>query len=376
MSRILVEAVTTRRQQKDFFRFPWDLYRADPNWIPPLRQNQQELLGFKSHPFHDEATVQPLVAYQDGKVCGRIAAIVHRGHNQRYQEQRGFFGFLETIDDEDVAGRLFDAAFGWLRSQGMNCVRGPMNPGFHYEIGMLVEGFEYPPTFMMTYNPAYYGRLLERLGGFEKAQDLYAFYGHIDMVPQLLEKIGRVVKVANDRFQFSLRPIDTSRFRQEIQLFLEIYNKSFQSHWGFVPMSEGEVARISSELRHLIVPELTVMAEVEGKPVGCMFAIPDYNPRIRQIDGRLFPFGFARLLWNRRAIKRARLVSANVIPEYQMWGLGMAMLDYLVPIAQRRGIQDAEFSWVAESNKLSRLTLENGGATREKIYRIFDRQIV
>jgi hypothetical protein len=275
MSRISVEAVVNRRQRKDFLGFPWDLYRTDPNWVPPLRQNQQELLGFKSHPFQDEATVQPFVAYRAGKVCGRIAAIVHRAHNQRYRERRGFFGFFETIEDEAVAGRLFEAAFEWLRSHGMNCIRGPMNPGFHYEIGMLIDGFEQPPTFMMTYNPDYYPRMLDCIGGFEKAQDLYAFYGHIDMVPQLLEKIGRVVKVANDRFQFTLRPIDTSRFRAEIGMFLEIYNKSFQSHWGFVPMSAGEVSRISSELRHLIVPELTVIAEVEGKPAGCMFAIPD-----------------------------------------------------------------------------------------------------
>ena len=140
-------------------------------------------------------------------------------------------------------------------------------------------------------------------------------------------------------------------------------------------MSSGELDRIASEMRHLIVPELVVIAEVDDKPVGSMFVLPDYNPRIRQIDGRLFPFGFVRLLWNRRSIKRVRILSANVMPEYQMWGLALSMLEFLVPIAQRLGIQHAEFSWVAESNKLSRMSLENGGARREKTYRIFDRDI-
>ena len=347
--KIQIDAVQTRRQQKQFFQLPWELYRDDPLWIPPLRRNQLELLGYRPHPFHDEAEVQTFIALRGGKVCGRIAAIIHRAHVKRYKEQRGFFGFFESIDDEDVAGRLFDTANDWLRAREMDCIRGPMNPAFHYEMGMLVDGFDKSPSFMMTYNPSYYPSLLERIGGFEKSEDLYAYYGHINMVPQVLEKIGFGVREAKKRFSIKLRPIDTSRFREEILMFLDIYNQSFQTHWGFVPMSAAEVATISSELRHLIVPDFTVIAEVDDKPVGCIFVLPDYNPRIRKIDGRLFPFGFLRLLWNRRAIKRARIVSANVLPEYQMWGLGLVMLDYLVPLAQRGNIEDVEFSVVAES---------------------------
>ncbi len=375
MSNVIVEAVTDRRLQNQFLRFPWDLYRNDPRWVPPLRGNQRELLGFRPHPFHDDAQVQTFVARRGDRICGRIAAIIHRAHLKRYRDQRGFFGFFESEDDQEVAGRLVDAAIQWLRDRDMVCLRGPMNPAFHYELGMLVEGFEHAPTFMTTYNPAYYPELLKRIGKFEKAQDLYAFRGHITMAPQLLDKIGFGVRQARERFQVNLRPMDARRFDKEIQMFLQIYNQSFQTHWGFVPMSPAEVVRISSELRHLIIPEITVIAEVDGKPVGCMFVLPDYNPRIRKIDGRLYPFGFARLLWNRRGIKQVRVISANVLPEYQMWGVGLVMLDSLVPIARKRGLEEVEFSWVAESNKLSRLSLENGGARRVKTWRVFDRDI-
>ncbi len=376
MPDIRVDAVSDRRQQKQFFRLPWDLYRDDPRWVPPLRTNQLELLGYKPHPFHNDAEMQTFIARRGDQVCGRVAAIIHRPHLERSGQQQGFFGFFESVNDENVAGRLFDAAESWLTDREMTSIRGPLNPAFHYEIGMLVDGFDQSPMFMTTYNPPWYPQLLERLGGFEKAQDLYAFHGHINMVPQLLETIGFGVEQARQRFSVHLRSMDTRRFGEEIQMFLEIYNQSFQSHWGFVPMSPAEVSQISSELRHLIIPEITVIAEIDDKPVGCIFVLPDYNPRIRQINGRLFPFGFLRLLWNRRGIGGYRLISANVVPEFQMWGVAMMMLDYLVPIAQRIGVQDVEFSWVAESNKLSRLSLENGGARRTKTWRIFDRSIV
>ncbi len=376
MSKIQVEPVQTRRQQKQFFQLPWQLYRDDPLWVPPLRKNQLELLGYKPHPFHDVADVQTFVAERGGEVCGRIATIIHHDHIKRYDEQRAFFGFFESVNDEEVAGRLFDTAFQWLRERGMESIRGPMSPAFHYEIGMLIDGFQYPPSFMIPYNPAYYPELLDRYGGFEKAQDLYTFYGHLSEVPKLLETINFVVAQAKQRFDIKLRAIDKRRFTEEIELFLRIYNQSFQSHWGFVPMSEAEMIQISAEMKHLILPDYTVYAEVDGKTIGVLFALPDYNPRIRKIDGRLFPFGFARLLWNRHGINRARVISTNVVPEFQMWGLAAVMLEYLIPIAQRNGLEHVEFSWVAESNKLSRLTLENGGGAREKTHRIFDRDIV
>ena len=158
-------------------------------------------------------------------------------------------------------------------------------------------------------------------------------------------------------------------------MFLEIYNRSLVGTWGFVPLSEAEVEHLSRGLKHLLLPELTVVAEIDGKPIGVMLGIPDYNPRIKQIDGRLFPFGFLRLLSNRRAITKARVVSANVLPEFQQWGVGLALMARLEEEIVTTSVQEAEFSWVLEDNHLSRASLERGGAIRQKTYRIFETTI-
>jgi GNAT superfamily N-acetyltransferase len=205
---------------------------------------------------------------------------------------------------------------------------------------------------------------------------MYAYWGHLDMLKGLDEKISFVIREATRRFNLRVRPMDRSRFKEEIHTFLEIYNQAFRGCWGFVPLSEEEVTHISASLRYLIAPELTAVAEVDGQAIGCVFGLPDYNPRIRKINGRLFPTGFLRLLWNRRAIKRIRIISANVLPQYQRWGVGLVLLSRLVPDAMRWGIQEAEFSWVMESNQLSRGSLERGGAICRKTYRLYDRDLV
>lgn len=375
MPRLQIEPVETRRQRMQFVQLPWRLYADDPLWMPPLRYNQLELLGYKPHPFHDDAEVQTFLATRDGRPCGRIAAIVHHAHLRQFNERRGYFGFFESEQDEEVSGRLFDAAADWLRSRDMQSLRGPMNPSFNYEMGMLVEGFDRPPAFMMTYNPAYYPALVERYGGFYKAQDMYAYWGHKGMLDKLDDKIRAIAQEAKRRFNLKLRPLNKSKFNEEIRTFLHIYNEAFQGHWGFVPLSEAEVVRMSSELRHLIVPKITAVAEVDGRAVGCVFGLPDYNPRIKKIDGRLFPTGFIRLLWNRRAIHGMRIIAANVLPEYQRWGVGLVLLNHLERDLVEWGMQEAEFSWIMESNHLSMKSIERGGAIRTKTYRLYDREL-
>ena len=356
---------------RQFLEFPWTVYRNDPYWIPPLRGNQKELVGYSSHPFYERNSVQTFLAVRGEEVCGRIAAILNWGHNERYRERRGFFGFFECFDDQEVADGLLDAVGQWFADQGIYCLRGPTNPSLNYELGLLVEGFDSAPTFMMTYNPPYYARLLEDYG-FRKTQDLYAFWGHIDMLPKIKEKLRPVVDQIIARYNVCVRPMDTSRFIEEVRMFLSIYNRALVSTWGFVPMSKGEVDHMAAGLRHLIVPELTVITEVDGQVVGAAFGLPDYNPRIRQIDGRLFPTGIFHLLRKKDRIKRIRLISTNVIPEYQRLGLGMVLMSGVVPKVLASGVEEAEFSWVLESNSLSRGALQKGGAKLTKTYRLYD----
>ncbi len=367
----IVKPVETRRERKQFLSLPWHFYRNDPNWIPPLRQNQKGLVGYSRHPFHEVAEMQTFLAFRDGEPCGRMAAILNRTHNQYHNERLGFWGFFESIDNQEVANKLFDAVRQWLAKRDIHHIRGPVNPSLNYECGLLIEGFHSPPTFMMTYNPPYYQRLVEGYG-FGKSQNLFAYWGPTEMVHKLDKKLAFVATEAAERFQIKTRPIDKSRFRQEIELFLDIYNQSLGGTWGFVPLSKHEIQHMSAEMKHLIIPELALFATVGDKPIGAVFGMPDYNPRIKKIDGRLFPFGFLTLLNKRRPFKRFRAIATAVIPEYQRWGVGLVLLKALIPKILASGLQEAEFSWVLESNDLSRRSLEKGGALLEKTYRIYD----
>jgi GNAT superfamily N-acetyltransferase len=370
MDGVRIEPVESRSAQHRFIRLPWRIYRDDPCWMPPLVHSQEELLGFRPHPFYEKSKARSFLAVRGGRDVGRITAIVNAGHVERYQEPRGFFGFFECDDDPAAASGLFTAAREWLHGQGMRAIRGPVNPSLNYECGLLIEGFETPPFFMMTHARPYYARLVEA-NGFGKIEDLYAFSGRTSMLSSLDSKLATMVQGVQERFGVKVRPLDRRRFTDEVRMFLDIYNSSLGGTWGFVPLTDGEVGHMATSLKHLIVPELALVAEVDGKPIGTAFCLLDYNPRIKAINGRLFPFGFLRLLWNKRGIKRMRAISTNVVPEYQAWGVGLVLMAGLVEPLLAWGMDEVEFSWVLESNHLSKRTLERGGATVTKKYRIY-----
>lgn len=371
MSDVTVKPVLTKRERTEFLQLPWNLYRGDANWIPPIRRDEEELVGYRPHPFYDRSGVQTFLAFRGGRALGRIAAILNEIHNDYHHERRGFFGFFECADDQDAASGLLDAVKEWLAERGIGRMRGPMNPSINYTLGTLVEGFDSPPTFMMTYNPPYYPRLIEACG-LVKAQDLYAYYGRRDMFPRVRSKLKPIYDQILERSEVRVRTLDRSRFVADVEAFLEVYNRSMAKHWSYCPLTQREVRHIAKALRWLIVPELTALAEVDGKLVGAVLAMLDYNPRVRAIGGRLFPFGFLRLLWNRRRIKKMRIVATNVVPEHQLMGVSLALLGALVSKCLDWGMEAAEFSWVAESNSLSRGSLEKGGAERLKTYRVYD----
>ncbi len=374
MAQINVWEVSSRKDQREFIQLAFRLYKDNPNWVPPLIMTQEELLGFRKHPFHDNAIVKNFLASRDGKVVGRISAIVNHGHNERFEEKRGFFGFFECIDDENVSQALFDRAAQCLKSYGMTDARGPVNPSLNYELGLLVDCFDMPPTFMMTYNPPYYERLVLK-AGYVKSQDLYAFVGDTSMLSTIDPKLAFVIQELKRRFNVNVRPFDPKHFLDEVKLFLDIYNRSLVGTWGFVPLSEREVLHQAAGLKHLLVPKLTTIIEVDGKPIGAGLGLLDFNPIIKKIGGRLFPFGFLRLILGKKHLKRVRLMSTNVIPEYQRWGFGLLALERMLPEALASGVTHGEFSWVLESNHLSRASLERAGTIREKTYRLYDRAL-
>ena len=368
------EPVGSKRDQKAFLHLEKEIYAGDPNWVPPIWMIRRELVGFKRHPFYDNAERQAFLVRRGDRVVGRLLAIINHTHNQCHQEKRGFFGFFECLDDQEACNELFRSATEWLAERGMTDVRGPVNPSLNYECGLLVDGFDTPPTYLIPYNCDYYGRLIEG-AGFAKVQDLFSYEASIKILEDLDPKLLFVITEATKRFKVTCRPIDRKHFAKDVRSFLEIYNQSLQQTWGYVPMSEAEIDHQSAGLKHLIVPELTSIAEIDGRPVGAGFGLLDFNELIAKINGRLFPFGWWTLLTKKREIKRLRLISTNVLPEYQKWGLGLVTLGRILPDAIQFGIETGEFSWVLESNTLSRGTIVRGGATMTKTHRIYDRSI-
>ncbi|MEO8675547.1 MAG: N-acetyltransferase [Casimicrobiaceae bacterium] len=369
---ISVRTATSWRDRRRFQRLPWTIYAGDPNWVPPLLSQERLLLGWGGHPFFANAEMVTLLAERDGKVAGRLAVFVNDIHNRKYDEKRGFYGFFECVDDVAVARGLFDAGRAWLEQRGMTSWRGPVNPSLNYTCGLLIDGFASPPVFLMTYNPPYYAALIEACG-FAKTQDLYAYEMDVALLAKLVARYKPAVLAALDGTGLTVRPFDPSRFDEEIATYLDLYNRSLEGNWGFTPLQDGEVKQIAVELKHLLAPEFVAFAMVEGKAVGAVLALLDYNQIIRKLDGRLFPFGIFRLMWGKKRINVARAMAVTMVPEFQQSGFAIVLLDRLVEAARSWRLQGWEFSWVLESNTSSRGTLERLNTKRSKTYRIYDR---
>ena len=264
--------------------------------------------------------MQTFVAYRSGEPCGRIAAIVNYGHIERFSERRGFFGFFECVDDQEVATALFDAARGWLAEHDIHAIARAGQSVVELRMGPVDRRLRFPAHVFDHVQQALLPKLVEGYG-FYKAQDLYSYGGQIDMLPKIRDKLRPIAEQIIERFNVRLRPVDMTRFVEDVEAFLDVFNRSMMGMWGFMPMTAGEVKAMAKELHYLIIPSLAVAAEIDGKLVGAVFALPDYNPVIRKIDGRLFPFGAIRLLMSKRKIKRSAWSARTCFPNTSGWAL-------------------------------------------------------
>lgn len=362
-----------RADMRAFVRFPWTIYRDDPHWVPPLIRRERRRMSPAANPFFEHASIQPFVAIRDRRMAGRIAAIIDDRHNEYHGEAAGFFGFFECMDDADVAAELLQAAGDWLRVRGMTVMRGPFNPATSDSLGILVDGFGSPPAFLMAYNPPYYPGLLER-AGLGKARDLYAYYMH-SSESEIPPKIARVAAAVRKRQGVSVRGGDPRRIRAEMDLIKLIHNEASGRNWGFVPKTEAELDRMARDLKRLVDPELALFAFVHGEPAGFSLALPDWNQAFRNLNGRLFPFGYLKLLRDRRHINLLRVYTTGVRPRFRNLGLDAIFYYETWMRGVGRGLLGGEFSWVLEDNVNMRNTLENMGARRHKTYRIYERPL-
>ena len=367
MGAITVEAVEGRGGLRAFLRFPERLYRDDPLWVAPMRRDQRALLSPAS-PLFTHAEARLLLARRGGDIVGRVAAIVDHRHLKRWGERAGFFGFFESLPDGEVAEALLDAARAWLRARGMAILRGPVNPSTNDECGVLVEGFGRPPRLLMPYNPPYYPALLEG-AGLRPARDLLSY--DADLPAELPERVARVARAAEAQGA-RVRALDPRALREEAQEIRALFNAAWRENWGFVPMSPAEAAFMAARLRPLLVPDLALIAECGGRPVGFVLSLPDYNPALRLLRGRATPWGLIRFLWRRRSLDEMRVLALGILPEHRRRGIDALLLRATFEAARRRGYRRAELSWVLEDNAVMRRTAERWGGRVVKRYRLYE----
>jgi GNAT superfamily N-acetyltransferase len=368
-----IEHVFDNAGMAEFIRFPWKVYRGNPNWVPPLVREMKFILSDKN-PFFRHAEAAFFLARKNREAVGRIAAIIDRNHINVHNEQVGFFGFFECLPDPAVAGELVDKALSWLRERNINVMLGPMNPSTNDECGFLLDGFDSAPMIMMPYTPPYYLDLMEQCG-FSKAKDLFAYISIINEV-SVVERLERLSKTVHKRIPgLTVRPARMNAFDQELAIIKDIYNSAWNKNWGFVPMTDEEMNSLAKRLKPVIVPELFIIAEVDGRPAAFFVMLPDYNQVIKKINGRLLPFGIIKFLWYARKITDIRGITLGVKEEFRKKGIeGLLYLESF-RAAKAKGYQRAEMSWVLEDNTLMQKGCELMGGKLYKKYRLFEKKI-
>jgi GNAT superfamily N-acetyltransferase len=375
---VQIEPVQTRQDLEDFIQFPFELYRGDPNWVPPLLSQRRHLLEAKHNPFFDHSDVVLWLARRQGHVVGTISSHVDHLHNKVHEEKIGMFGFFEAVNDYAVAEALLSTARDWARQQGMVALRGPLNFSQNDECGLLVDGLDGPPMVMMPYNPRYYVEFLERFG-LTKAMNLYAYFG--DLVQfggdpaNLPEKLVRVTDKVKARAGITLRFLDMKLFDEEVEEAKKVYNKAWQKNWGFVPMTDAEFDKLGADLKQVLDPHLAVIAEIDGEPVGVVVAVPNVNQVLKHLNGRLFPIGWIKALWYARKVDQARLMILGVVEEHRGRGIESLLIFETFKAAIQNGYQGMEMSWILENNDMMNRVIQNlgdaYGAYAYRTYRIY-----
>lgn len=373
---IHIEKVAEKRDLKAFIAFPSSLYRDDPNWIDPLFIEREEHLS-KKNPSVEHIEWHAFLAKKDGKVVGRITAQIDSLHRERYGQDTGHFGMIDAIDDPAVFEALFAAAEAWLKSKGAIKITGPFSMNINQESGLLIEGFDTPPSALMTHGKPYYANYLEQQG-YSQGIDLLAYWmkrTDLHFEPSLTKLMAQMRK------KVSIRRLNRKKFAEEMQVLREIFNSGWQNNWGFVPFTEHEFATMGDQLKYLVPDDMIYIAEVDSVPCAFIVGLPNINEAIAGLEGRLFPFGWAKLLWRLKVsgVRTARVPLMGVRHDFQFSRMGPIMALLLIealrdPFA-KRNIDALEMSWILESNTGMRTILERIGAVPYKRYRLFEKTL-
>lgn len=367
--------VENKHALKSFIDFPHRLYENDPFYVPELFIGQRDMLTPGKHPFHDHSEVKLFLAYDGDRIVGRIAAINNNNHNRVYQKKEGFFGFFDCINDQEIANMLLDTVARWLRKEELESMMGPANFSTNETCGLLVKGFDGMPRVMMPYNFPYYLTLLEKYG-FRKKVDLRAYYydgtDYNDRSISLLERLQERLA----RNAINVRKVNMKNFKKEAGALREVYNQAWDHNLGFVPMTDKEFDHMAKDLKLILDPDFCLVAEKNGKLVAFALAVPDINPILKTIKrGRLFPFGFLKLLSMKKKVKGIRIMVLGVIDGYRKMGIETCLYAMIIKAFQQKKLAYAEASWTLEDNDLINKAIERINGVPYRTYRILTKSI-
>ena len=380
--------------RKRLVKFQFKLYKRDPYWVPPLVADRLKFLDPKHNPsfeymqaayFIAEAVVIPdhapkgVMAGGMEQDVGMIAAILNPRHNEIHGDNIGFFGFFESINSQEVAHALLQAAETWLREHGRSAMRGPLSFTMTDEVGLLVDGLNDAPRILMPYNPPYYQELLESYG-LEGVMDLYAY--HFDLQAlfggdpnNLPAKLVRVAEKLKQRGKLSMHTLDMKNFDAEVEKLKGIYNSAWEKNWGAVGVTDHELVHYAKEMKPVLDPDLAFFIEIDGKPVGVALSLPDANFVLKKMNGHLFPFGFIQALRYQNKIEWARVWALGVLPTHRHLGVDAVMIYETALAAMRKGMKHLECSWILANNLDMRRPIENLGGVIYKTYRVYEKEL-
>lgn len=375
-SAVTVRTVEGRADLKRFLDVPFAIFRDDPNWVAPLQAERIRHLDPRHNPYFHHARAQLFIAERDGTAVGRISAQMDQLHLARHKDGAGQFGFIDAVDDAAVFAALVEAAAAWLAEQGATRMRGPFSLSINDETGLLVDGFDRPPAVMMGHARPWYGPRLEALG-FTKAMDVLAYdYDATKPVPR---RMAALVDKAARRGELEIRPLSKRHLDRDLSIIMDIFNDAWADNWGFVPMTEAEIAQLGQTLKVLVSGDYVAIASWRGEPAAMAVSLPDINKAIHDLGGRLLPLGWARLLWRlfARRPEAIRLPLMGVRKRYQRSAAGsalaLAVIFRLRETHVKRGVTRAELSWILEDNLPMRRMIEQMGAVVYKTYRVYER---
>jgi GNAT superfamily N-acetyltransferase len=365
-SPVRVEAIEHPRDTGRFVKTWWRVYRDDPQWVPPLISERKRFFDPSKNPYFESAEIQSFIATREGEAVGTLSATVDRNY-QEFDPGVGFFGFFEFIEDFEVADALFAAGCDWLRARGMTSAIGPFNFNTNHEFGLLVAGFDTDPFIANPHNSAYFPIFYEKLG-LTKIMDWYAY-----KIDPGAERVIRMRAIA-ERFlkrnpEVTIRNLDLKNYEADVAFLHEIYDDAWEHNWGHVRVSAREFLYLAQNLKAIIDPSLCFVAEVDGRPAAISVTLPDYNRLVKQVDGRLFPTGWWKILRGRRGIKAVRVFMLGVKQEFQHLPLGAPLYWKTWERGLALGVREAEASLILETNTRMRRTLERMGAEIHKTYR-------